>query len=99
MYMSGIIRVTPAELRDMAGRYNNESGQVQELVSRLDTMKSQLQDMWEGASSEAFAAQYEELKPSFVEMSNLLTKIAKQLDDSANVLEDTDNQIASQIRG
>ncbi|USL39661.1 WXG100 family type VII secretion target [Priestia megaterium] len=97
--MSGIIRVTPAELRDMAGRYNNESGQVQELVSRLDTMKSQLQDVWEGASSEAFAAQYEELKPSFVEMSNLLTKIAKQLDDSANVLEDTDNQIASQIRG
>ncbi|MEH6856083.1 WXG100 family type VII secretion target [Priestia megaterium] len=97
--MSGIIRVTPAELRDMAGRYNNESGQVQELVSRLDTIKSQLQDMWEGASSEAFAAQYEELKPSFVEMSNLLTKIAKQLDDSANVLEDTDNQIASQIRG
>jgi WXG100 family type VII secretion target len=62
-------------------------------------MKNQLQDMWEGASSEAFAAQYEELKPSFVEMSNLLTKIAKQLDDSANVLEDTDNQIASQIRG
>lgn len=83
----------------MAGRYTNESGQVQELVSRLDTMKNQLQDMWEGASSEAFAAQYEELKPSFVEMSNLLTKIAKQLDDSANVLEDTDNQIASQIRG
>lgn len=97
--MSGIIRVTPAELCDMAGRYTNESGQVQELVSRLDTMKNQLQDMWEGASSEAFAAQYEELKPSFVEMSNLLTKIAKQLDDSANVLEDTDNQIASQIRG
>jgi WXG100 family type VII secretion target len=97
--MSGIIRVTPAELRDMAGRYNNEGGQVQELVSHLDTMKNQLQDMWEGASSDAFAAQYEELKPSFVEMSNLLTKIAKQLDDSANVLEDTDNQIASQIRG
>ncbi|MDE8676090.1 WXG100 family type VII secretion target [Priestia aryabhattai] len=97
--MSGIIRVTPAELRDMSSRYTNESGQVQELVSRLDTMKNQLQDMWEGASSEAFAAQYEELKPSFVEMSNLLTKIAKQLDDSANVLEDTDNQIASQIRG
>lgn len=82
----------------MAGRYSNESGQVQELVSRIDTMKSQLQDMWEGASSEAFAAQYEELKPSFVEMSNLLTKIAKQLDDSTNVLEDTDNQIASQTR-
>ncbi|TYR79168.1 WXG100 family type VII secretion target [Priestia megaterium] len=97
--MSGIIRVTPAELRDMAARYNNESGQVQDLVGRLDTMKSQLQDMWEGASSEAFVAQYEELKPSFIEMSNLLNKIAKQLDDSANVLEDTDNQIASQIRG
>ncbi len=41
----------------MADRYNNESGQVQELASHLDTIKSQLQDMWEGASSEAFAAQ------------------------------------------
>ncbi|MCG3056475.1 WXG100 family type VII secretion target, partial [Escherichia coli] len=66
---------------------------------RLDMMRNQLQDMWEGSSSQAFIAQYEELKPSFVEMSNLLNKIAKQLDDSANVLEDTDNQIASQIRG
>ncbi|MBM7703054.1 MULTISPECIES: WXG100 family type VII secretion target [Bacillaceae] len=97
--MSGIIRVTPAELRDMASRYNNESGQVQELVARLDSMKSQLQDMWEGASSDAFAAQYEELKPSFVQMANLLADISKQLGDSANILEDTDNQIASQIRG
>ncbi|UNL86360.1 WXG100 family type VII secretion target [Priestia koreensis] len=97
--MSGIIRVTPAELREMSGRYNTESGHVQELVSRLDGMKSQLQDMWEGASSDAFAAQYEELKPSFVQMHNLLADIAKQLSDSANVLEDTDNQIASQIRG
>ncbi|WP_243291000.1 WXG100 family type VII secretion target [Bacillus sp. FJAT-47783] len=97
--MSGIIRVTPAELRDMASRYNNEGGQVQELIGRLDTMRDQLRDMWEGASSEAFIAQYEELKPSFVEMSNLLERIAKQLSDSANVLEDTDAQIASQIRG
>ncbi|MDQ0215840.1 WXG100 family type VII secretion target [Oikeobacillus pervagus] len=97
--MSGIIRVTPAELRDMATRYNNESGQVEELVGRLDTMKGQLKEMWEGASSDAFIGQYEELRPSFVEMANLLDSISRQLNDSANILEDTDAQIASQIRG
>ncbi|TCP31203.1 WXG100 family type VII secretion target [Scopulibacillus darangshiensis] len=97
--MAGQIRVTPEELRDMATRYNNESGNVEDLVGRLDTMKGQLQGMWEGASSDAFAAQYEELKPSFVKMANLLADISKQLGDTANIIEDTDNQIAGQIRG
>ncbi|TCP16946.1 WXG100 family type VII secretion target [Scopulibacillus darangshiensis] len=97
--MAGQIRVTPEELRDMASRYNNESGNVEDLVGRLDTMKGQLQGMWEGASSDAFAAQYEELKPSFVKMANLLADISKQLGDTANIIEDTDNQIAGQIRG
>ncbi|RUQ29098.1 hypothetical protein ELQ35_10740 [Peribacillus cavernae] len=35
-------------------------------------MRDHLRSIWEGASSDAFAQQYEELKPSFVQMSTLL---------------------------
>ncbi|PLT31942.1 WXG100 family type VII secretion target [Bacillus sp. V5-8f] len=97
--MSGNIRVTPGELRTVAGQYSTESGNVAELVSRLDNMRDHLRNIWEGASSDAFAQQYEELKPSFVQMSTLLEEVSQQLSKSADILEETDQQIASQIRG
>ena len=34
--MSGIIRVTPAELDAMSSRYNHESGEVASQIGRLD---------------------------------------------------------------
>ncbi|MDA1476268.1 WXG100 family type VII secretion target [Bacillus changyiensis] len=98
--MSGIIRVTPAELRSMAGRYAKESEAVHSQVEqRLDQMIKQLEDMWEGESSRAFAAQYQELRPSFIKMADLLSDVSKQLSQTATTLENTDKDIASQIRG
>ncbi|MFC0190212.1 WXG100 family type VII secretion target [Fictibacillus iocasae] len=97
--MSGIIRVTPAELVDMSGRYSNESSQVGEQISRLNSMISQLEGMWEGEASRAFSQQYEALKPSFQQMQQLLEDISTQLNNTSKALEDADNQIASQIRG
>ncbi|SIT70714.1 WXG100 family type VII secretion target [Edaphobacillus lindanitolerans] len=97
--MSGIIRVTPAELEAMANRYNNESGEVEAQIGRLDGMISELQSAWEGASSRAFAEQYERLKPHFNDMRELLTEISVQLNRTGHALRDADEQIASQIRG
>ncbi|UYO35068.1 WXG100 family type VII secretion target [Bacillus zhangzhouensis] len=97
--MSGIIRVTPEELRATAKQYGVESQEVLNQVDRLNRMITDLKGMWEGASSEAFADQYEQLKPSFIKMSDLLTDVSNQLDQTANTLESTDQDIASQIRG
>ncbi len=97
--MSGIIRVTPAELESMATRYNHESGEVASQIGRLDGMISELQSMWEGASSAAFAEQYERLKPHLNEMRELLSEVGVQLNRTGNALRDADQQIASQIRG
>ncbi|MFS0655553.1 WXG100 family type VII secretion target [Bacillus sp. 179-C3.3 HS] len=97
--MSGIIRVTPEELRATAKQYGVESQEVLNQVDRLNRMITDLKGMWEGASSEAFADQYEQLKPSFIKMSDLLTDVSNQLEQTANTLESTDQDIASQIRG
>jgi WXG100 family type VII secretion target len=97
--MSGIIRVTPAELVDMSKRYSNEGGELGLLIGRLDSMIGQLQGMWEGEASNAFRDQYEELKPSFVQMQNLVEDISRQLDKTAIALQEADANIAGQIRG
>ncbi|MGF2617794.1 WXG100 family type VII secretion target [Rossellomorea vietnamensis] len=97
--MSGIIRVTPAELISMSNRYTSESSQVGEQISRLDNMISELEGMWEGESSRAFAEQYQTLRPSFLQMQQLLEDISMQLNSTAKSLEDADAQIANQIRG
>ncbi|HEY4552629.1 MAG TPA: WXG100 family type VII secretion target [Bacillaceae bacterium] len=97
--MSGIIRVTPGELVSMSTRYSNESGQVAEQINRLNGMIQELQGMWEGESSRAFSNQYEQLRPSFIQMQELLQQISTQLASTAKALEDADQQIASQIRG
>nr|3ZBH_A Chain A, Esxa [Geobacillus thermodenitrificans]3ZBH_B Chain B, Esxa [Geobacillus thermodenitrificans]3ZBH_C Chain C, Esxa [Geobacillus thermodenitrificans]3ZBH_D Chain D, Esxa [Geobacillus thermodenitrificans]3ZBH_E Chain E, Esxa [Geobacillus thermodenitrificans]3ZBH_F Chain F, Esxa [Geobacillus thermodenitrificans]3ZBH_G Chain G, Esxa [Geobacillus thermodenitrificans]3ZBH_H Chain H, Esxa [Geobacillus thermodenitrificans] len=97
--MAGVIRLTPEELRGVARQYNVESSNVTELIARLDQMSHTLQGIWEGASSEAFIQQYQELRPSFEKMAVLLNEVGQQLHNSATILEDTDQQIASQIRG
>lgn len=97
--MSGIIRVTPAELEAMAKRYVHEAGEVDLQIGRLDKMISELDTIWDGAASTAFAEQYARLQPEFVKMSELLRSIDRQLDSTAKALRDADQQIASQIRG
>ncbi|WP_102028124.1 WXG100 family type VII secretion target [Salirhabdus sp. Marseille-P4669] len=97
--MAGNIRLSPAELRDVARQYNNESSNVSEMIVRLDGMRDHLAQIWEGSSSEAFIGQYEELRPSFQKMSELLNDVHMQLQQTANTLEETDQQIAGQIRG
>ncbi|KON85650.1 hypothetical protein AF332_01510 [Sporosarcina globispora] len=97
--MSGVIRVTPAELVGMSNRYNGESSQVGDQVVRLDNMIRELEGAWEGEASRAFAEQYQSLRPSFVQMQQLLEDISVQLNNTARALEDADNQIAGQIRG
>ncbi|PLR96521.1 WXG100 family type VII secretion target [Bacillus sp. T33-2] len=97
--MSGIIRVTPAELVSMSQRYNSESSQVGDQIVRLDNMISDLEGMWEGEASRAFSEQYTSLRPSFIQMQQLLQDISAQLNNTAKALEDADTQIANQIRG
>jgi WXG100 family type VII secretion target len=97
--MAGIIRVTPGELVDMSKRYNNEGGELGLLIGRLDGMIGQLTTMWEGEASEAFKDQYDQLKPSFVDMQNLIEDISRQLEKTAHALQEADANIAGQIRG
>lgn len=96
--MASQIRITPDQMRGRASEYRVEAGNVEGVISKMDTLLSNLQAEWEGASSESYAARYQELRPGFVKAQELINEIAAALDATANTLEETDTNIANQFR-
>lgn len=97
--MAGQIRITPDQMRERATEYRTQASNVEEVISRMDTLLGNLQSEWEGESSAAFADRFTELRPGFVAAQALIEEIATALDATANDIEGLDSQIASQWRG
>ena len=97
--MASQIRITPDQMRGRASDYRAEADKVQDVIKRMDQLRGQLQGEWEGSASEAFAGRYEELKPGFLQAEALIREIAAALDSTANIVEQTDSDIAGQFRG
>lgn len=84
-------------MRERAGEYRTEAENVENVISKMDSLLEQLQSEWEGSASEAYAAKFEELRPGFVSAKELIDEIAAALDKTAEIVENTDNDIASQF--
>lgn len=97
--MANQIRITPDQMRERANQYRAEADNVNGVIRKMDSLLQMLQEEWEGAASESYAARYEELKPAFMNAEELIREIAQALDSTAKIVEDTDASIASQFRG
>ena len=75
-----------------------EADKVNEVIGKMDQLLNTLQGEWEGAASESYAARYAELKPGFIKAEELIREIALALDSTANIVEETDANIAAQFR-
>lgn len=94
---SGQIRMTPETMRTRAGEYRTQSQNVEDVIGKMDTLLENLMSEWEGAASEAYATKFGELRPSFVAAKELIDDIATALEKTAEAVESTDSQIASQF--
>ncbi|HIW86259.1 MAG TPA: WXG100 family type VII secretion target [Candidatus Eubacterium faecipullorum] len=95
---SGQIRMTPESMRSRAAEYSAEGQKLQEIINKMDTLLSQLQSEWEGSASESYAQRYTELKPGFVKARELIEEISTALKSTANIVEETDTNIANQFK-
>ena len=96
--MSLQIRITPDTMRDRAQEYSREKERFDGVIQEMDTLLNKLQEEWEGESSRAYAEKFEQLKPGFVEASDLVQKISNNLNTIADSVESTDNSIAGKFR-
>ena len=85
------LRVTPEQLRSRASEYRAQGEQVEEVITKLDSLINTLESEWEGVSASRYIAQYSDLRPSFVSMQQLITDLASALDQEANKFEAADN--------
>lgn len=84
------LRVTPEQLHGRASEYRAQGDEVQGVIDKLDSLINVLESEWEGNSATKYISQYSELRPSFVSMQELITNLAKELDDKANEYERAD---------
>lgn len=93
------IKLTPDELRTSATKYTQGSQDIDQVLSSLTNEQSVIRENWEGTAFTSFDNKFEELKPKIQEFSQLLVDINEQLNKVANIIEQTDQDIASQIGG
>ena len=51
--MASQIRISPDQMRERANSYQTESGNVSEMIGRLDSLLQSLLGEWEGSASDA----------------------------------------------
>lgn len=93
------IRISPDQMRERANQYRAEADTVNGVIAKMEALLGQLQSEWEGSASESYATRYQELKPGFMKAEELIREIATALDSTANIVEQTDSDIANQFRG
>ena len=85
-------------MRQRAGEYTTQANNLQSIITKMDALLRQLQSEWEGNASEAYAAKFAELRPGFVKAKELIDEISTALKNTAEIVSQTDQNIANQFR-
>ena len=91
------IKLTPEDLLTSAQKYTRGSEDVSQVLSSLKHEQEVIRGNWDGSAFRSFDAQFEALSPKIEEFAHLLQDINAQLLKVADIVEETDESIASQI--
>jgi len=86
------IKVSPEQVRQVAGQFRQASQQSQEITNNLNRTMSSLQPEWEGLTQQRFYAEYEQWRTAMNQFVQLLNNIGQQLDAVAEKFAATDAQ-------
>ena len=92
-----LIQLTTEELRTSAQKYTQGSEEVRQVLRTLSQEQDTIRDNWKGAAFESFDRQFTELSPKIEEFATLLDEINAQLNKVAEIVEQNDQDLASQI--
>ena len=86
------IKLTPEELRQSAQRYAQGSQEIDQILNTLTHEQQVIDANWDGSAFDSF-----ELSPKIKQFAQLLEDINAQLIKVADIVEQTDQDIAAQI--
>ena len=95
--MSDQIRISPERMLERSRDYQTEADNIQTTIDRMTSLINELQTEWEGAASASFAEQFNELKPSFINMHDLVETISRQLSQTGQAMQQMDEDISKKF--
>jgi WXG100 family type VII secretion target len=99
--MATQIKITPEELRRMSRELQSDSDTVRGITNRINSHINNLWNTWDGAAQDTFLATYESNYKQLLteDIPELLIGLSQQLTGVADTLEQTDQDLASQLKG
>ena len=94
---TGRITLTPQELRQSATKYTAGATEIRGILQKLEAEQEVIRANWSGQAFRNYDAQFLSLKPKVRDFAALLDSINAQLRSVADIVEQTDQQIAQQI--
>ena len=95
--MSDQIRISPERMLERSREYQAEADNIQTTIDKMTSLINELQTEWEGAASAPFAEQFNELKPSFINMHDLVETISRQLSQTGQAMQQMDEEISKKF--
>ena len=92
------IRMTPDTMRARARQTDQNKQKAEDVMRAMDSLLATLKGEWEGEAVKGYEDRYNKIKPSFKNAKTLLEEIAHNLRATAQIVEETDRNIASQFR-
>ncbi len=86
------IRITPEQVRQVAGQFSQAANQSQEMVTRLTNAVNSMQPEWEGMTSQRFYGDFQQWSSQMARFVELLNSISTQLNQIADRFAAADQQ-------
>ncbi len=86
------IRITPEQVRQVAGQFAQAANQSQEMVTRLTNAVNSMQPEWEGMTSQRFYSDFQQWSGQMTRFVELLNSISTQLNQIADRFAAADQQ-------
>lgn len=96
--MADQILMSPDTMRTRAAQIKSQAEDMQKMISAMDRLLKTLEGEWKGDSMIGYEERYGKIKPSFINAKGLLDEMEHKLSGSARIMEETDQNLASQIR-
>ncbi|HLO03566.1 MAG TPA: WXG100 family type VII secretion target [Symbiobacteriaceae bacterium] len=94
-----LIRVTPEDLRGVAGQFKGSHDEAQAMIQKLASTVSNLDANWDGMASQRFYQNFELWQRKMGEFTGLLDEISHALTEIAERFEQADMQTGGASAG
>lgn len=92
------IQVTPDTLRAKATEVRGYRSQHDDVIAKLRTLVNGLNETWTGEAQSAFVNNFENMRSTFDNFSEMLEGYAKLMDTAATQLEEKDRELANSFK-